>query len=150
MALLPDVVSIIVTQILMNVHRHPPYSRFHPVYALVQSLVLFCLYVPVIFINWLIAYSEERSMDRLSDWRALCYGEMGLQAVLAICWAGLVVCSCVAVHKWRHVAREERVERAVRGALELKGLEGRNDSANMHGDREGLVGVGMERERVFV
>lgn len=150
MALLPDAVSIIITQILMNLHHRPPYSRFHPVYAITQSLIITCLYIPAIFLNWLVAYSEERSMDKLDAWRALCYGEMGLQAVLAILWAGLVVCSCIAVHKWRHAARGEYVERAVKDALELQGMEAGNQSANVDGDRDGLVKGSAQKERVFV
>ncbi|KAF2995105.1 hypothetical protein E8E13_004002 [Curvularia kusanoi] len=37
MALLPDAVSAVITQTLMNMHHHPPYSRFHPVYAITQK-----------------------------------------------------------------------------------------------------------------
>jgi NAD(P)H-nitrite reductase large subunit len=105
------------------------------------------LYIPCIFLNWLIAYSEERSMDELDAWRALCYGEMGLQAVLAVLWGGLTVCSCIAVHKWRHAAKGEIVEGVNKGTVELRDLEAENHSANADGDREG---ESMRKERMFV
>jgi len=148
MVLLPDMVSIVITQTLLNVRgRHPPCSRFHPVYAITQSLIITCLYIPSIFLNWLIAYSEERSMDKLDAWRALCYGEMGLQALLALLWGGLTVCSCIAVHKWRHAAKSDSVAAANKGTVELRDLEAENHSANADGDREG---GSMRKERVYV
>lgn len=148
MALLPDMVSIVITQTLLNMRgQQPSYSRFHPVYAITQSLIITCLYIPSIFLNWLIAYSEERSMDKLDAWRALCYGEMGLQAVLAVLWGGLTVCSCIAVHKWRQAAKGESVVGPNKGTVELRDLEAENYSASADGDKEG---GSMRKERVFV
>ena len=85
-------------------------------------------------------------MDELDAWRALCYGEMGMQAVLAVLWGGLTVCSCIAVHKWRHTARGEFVEGVNKGTVELRDLEADNHSANADGDREG---ESMRKERLF-
>ena len=85
-------------------------------------------------------------MDKLDAWRALCYGEMGLQAVLAVLWGGLTVCSCIAVHKWRHAAKDESMVEPNKGT-ELRDLEAENYSANADGDKEG---GSMRKERVFV
>lgn len=146
MALLPDVLSIIVTQVLLNMKHHAPYTRFHPAYALTQSLVLFGLWFPAMMLNWLVAYSDESSMPQNDAWRRLCYGEMALQALLVVCWAAMGVCSCVAVHRWRRAKQDERVRRAVDGRIELKDVE----ASNGGGDRDGLVDGSVKKERTFV
>lgn len=101
-------------------------------------------------LNWLIAYSDESSMTHNDAWRRMCYGEMGLQGLLTVWWAGMAACSCIAVYKWRRNKQDERIKNAVDGRIELKDVEGWKDSANVDGDRDGLADGSAKRERVFV
>ncbi|KAJ4986811.1 hypothetical protein SVAN01_07738 [Stagonosporopsis vannaccii] len=130
-ALLPDILSALLTWYLQS------RSHFHPVYALTQSLIIFCLYPIILTFNVIVVLSDETGMTNISTWRQLCYAEMGLQAVLTVCWIGLVVCSCVAVHMGRRGRGEERMRGLMRQEMELKGLdvEGKKDSADLEGVR---------------
>lgn len=101
-------------------------SHFHPIYALIQSLVLSILYPIILSFNAIVVASDESGMDHISTWQALCYGEMGLQAALMVCWVGMVVCSCVAVHEGRRGKGEERIRGWAREEVELKGVERRD------------------------
>jgi hypothetical protein len=71
---------------------------------------------------------------------------MSVQGILAIVWVSMVVCSCVAVHKWRGE------KEAGKGGLELdKNNKAGKDSANLgniqeFGDAQGSV----KSARVFV
>ena len=152
LALFPDVVSVVLTHTLLHTHKNPPNSLFHPVYALTQSLILPSLYIISLSFNAIIVYSNESQMDNRAAWERLCYSEMALQGLLVVCWGVMVVCSCVAVHKWRGVKVEAKVRGLMREELELKNVEDRRDSANVGVDaeRDGLVQGSVKSLRVFV
>jgi hypothetical protein len=104
LAMLPDILSAILTPVLL--HK----QSLHPVYALTQALVIFCLYPSALSMNLISAYSDETRYDYMDSWQALCWAEMGVQGVLAVLWGVLVGCACVAVHGWRGSKRREEVK----------------------------------------
>lgn len=105
-ALIPDVVLTVVTLVLiLNPLHHSTYS-FHPIFALTSSLIMFIIYVQASWLNPFIAYANEVSFNNSSQWLTLVYAETGFQVALCLAWVAMVVCSCVAVHKWR-VGRKE-------------------------------------------
>lgn len=102
--------------------------------------MIFCLYPPALFLNFLIAYSDESGYSYIDGWRALCWAEMGLQGVLGVLWVGMVGCSCVAVHVWRRAkkgdgrARETGKEGFEMREGEVGGDEGGSCSAKREGE----------------
>ncbi len=116
LVLIPDVLSSIITYTLLA-NKH-----FHPVYALVQSIVVFCLYPIFMTFNVIFVLSDETGLPEIDAWRQLCYAEMGLQAVLTVCWIGLLACSAVAVDKMRVGKGEARMRAFVRAEMELKDM----------------------------
>lgn len=67
-----------------------------------------------------------------------------MQGVLAVLWAGMVGCSCVAVHKWRGEKRDRRVIGVGKEGFELR--EGEVGRDGRDGDGNGS----LKREREFV
>jgi hypothetical protein len=100
-ALIPDVLLTIVTLVLILNPLHNATYSFHPIFALVSSLVMMGLYVSVAALNPIIAYSDETTFDNSGKWLNLTLAEMGVQAVLELLYLVMMVYSCVAVHKWR-------------------------------------------------
>lgn len=146
LALLPDILSVLLTQTLL------PKQHFYPIYALTQALVLFCLYPSIFTINLIIVYSDETGHPYIDTWQRLCWSEMGLQAVLMVMWTALVIYACIAVHKWRGVKAKEVLKGVVREEMEMqagKG-EGRKDSANVEEGRDALVCESVKSDRVFL
>jgi hypothetical protein len=100
-ALIPDALLTILTLILiLNPLHHATYS-FHPVFALVSSLVMMGLYVSVAFMNPFMAYSSEVPFRFSDKWYTLAFVEAGVQGLLSLLCLAMVVYSCLAVHKWR-------------------------------------------------
>jgi hypothetical protein len=143
-ALLPDILSMILTHALLYK------QRFHPVFALAQALVVFCLYPSAFTMNLIVVYSDETGYPYIDAWQRLCWGEIGLQAVLMVLWTAFVICACIAVHKWRGVKAEERLRTVVREELELKYVEGKKNNANVDVERDGLVEGSVKSSWVFV
>lgn len=133
MALLPDVISVILTHTLLH------YNHYHPVYALTQALVIFCVYPSAIAFNLIVVYSDETGAWYVDSWQRLCWAEMGLQAVLMVLWIGLVVCSCIAVHKWRGIKAKGVLREVIKEELELKSVGGRRDGKDVDVERDGQV-----------
>jgi hypothetical protein len=130
-ALLPELVSIILTHTLFH------FGKFHPVYALTQSIILFGLYLSCLMLNLIVVASDETSFDHTDTWHNICYGEVALQGVLALFWIVLGVFSCIAVHKWRR----EKAEAKMMEELEMEGQKVGSGNFNAKG---------VERPRVFV
>jgi len=101
LALIPDVLfTLLSLVVILNPLHHSTYS-FHPVFALVSSLVMLSLYVNVCWLNPMIAYSNEVTFHREQIWEKITWAETGMEAVLCLCWIGMMGASCVAVHGWR-------------------------------------------------
>lgn len=143
MALLPDIFSVILTHTLL------PKQRFHPVFALTQALVVFCLYPSALSLNLIVVYSDETGYSYIDAWQGLCWGEMGMQGILALLWMALVICACIAVHKWRGAKVQER-STVVKGDIELREGQERKDSANVEVGRDGFGEGSVKSSRAFV
>lgn len=104
-ALIADVVYTLATlalihQKLPRVLKLPGWN-FHPAVALTFSILLFAAYPLICFFNILIAWSNEVSFHNSNVWYQLAFVEAGVQGVLGLCYLGMMICSCVAVHRWR-------------------------------------------------
>ncbi|KAF3052803.1 hypothetical protein E8E11_002540 [Didymella keratinophila] len=73
LALILDILSTISTHTLL--HTNP--VRLQPIFALTQSLIVFCLYPSALFLNLIITYSDETGYTYIDAWQRLCYAEMG-------------------------------------------------------------------------
>ncbi|KAF1843442.1 uncharacterized protein K460DRAFT_387518 [Cucurbitaria berberidis CBS 394.84] len=104
-ALIPDLVYTIFALVL--IFQKPTLSlkdrtwTFHPAFALTFSIIMFGLYVGATFVNVLVIASNEVSFYNMNTWDSIGYAEAGVQGVLGLCYLGLTVCACVAVHRWR-------------------------------------------------
>lgn len=76
---------------------------------------MFLLYVQVCWLNPLLAYSNEVGFHNVSKWYDLAYAETGVQVVLCLFWLALMVCSCMAVHKWKEAKKTSRMAGDVEG-----------------------------------
>lgn len=85
-------------------------SKFHPVFALVSSLFGLLLWVSAATTNGITTYSDELSFDEQDAWERLCYAETGFQVLIAVLYFPMLVGSCMAVHRWRRMKREEEKE----------------------------------------
>ncbi|CAO2652905.1 Nn.00g023160.m01.CDS01 [Neocucurbitaria sp. VM-36] len=104
-ALIPDALYTLLTLSLIFQTPHLSLKNrtwtFHPAFALTFSIVLFGLYVSLSFLNAQIIGSNEISFHNVDSWYTLGYVELGFQGVLGLCYLGMMVCACVAVHRWR-------------------------------------------------
>ncbi|KAH4408600.1 hypothetical protein HBH92_146800 [Parastagonospora nodorum] len=101
LALIPDLVyTIIAFFLILNPMHHSTYS-FHPIFALVGSVLTVCLYVQVCWLGPFLAYANEVQFPNEDAWQSIVYAEAGIQVVLLLMWAGMMGLSAVAVHKWR-------------------------------------------------
>lgn len=74
-----------------------------------------------------------------------------MQAVLMVLWTALVICACIAVHRWRGVKAKEVSRGVVREEMEMQAGKGewRKDSANIEEGRNALVCGSVKSDRVF-
>ncbi|KAH6612128.1 hypothetical protein C7974DRAFT_419027 [Boeremia exigua] len=129
LALIPDILSVLTTHALLS------RTHFHPVYALVQSLIVCCLYAVALSLNTIIVVCNESSIPQIGAWRRLCYAEMALQGVLWGVWVGLVGCACKAVDAWRAGRVEDRIEERVEERMRAEGvLRGVGAGGKVSGD----------------
>jgi hypothetical protein len=92
--------------------HHSTYS-FHPIFALVGSVLTVCLYIQVCWLGPFLAYANEVQFPNEDAWQSIVYAEAGIQVVLLLMWAGMMGLSAVAVHKWRAGKRGEVEEVSV-------------------------------------
>jgi hypothetical protein len=124
LALIPDVLLTMVSIILiLNPMHHSTYS-FHPVFALVTSLVMMSLYVNVCWLNPIVAMSSEVWFYNADVWDNLALAETGMQSILCIVWIVLMGYSCAAVHGWR---KEKKRADVKMGRLEEQGGVGNEE-----------------------
>ncbi|KAK7188288.1 hypothetical protein PSPO01_05479 [Paraphaeosphaeria sporulosa] len=108
-------------------------NNWHPVAALVTSILLFCLWVAACLLNTFVVYSNEYSFKHLDEWRRIAYGESGLQATISVCYFVMMGFAAKAVHDWRKNktgmgGRNRRVDELV--------LEGRGEAKGRVSDAE--------------
>lgn len=104
-ALIPDVVYTLFTLVL--IFQKPKISlsghtwTFHPAFALTFSIILFILYAWATISNSLVVYSNETLLNQLGSWYGMSLATVFFQGTLAVCYLGMMVSACVAVHRWR-------------------------------------------------
>ncbi|KAF2264067.1 hypothetical protein CC78DRAFT_580810 [Lojkania enalia] len=81
-------------------------NMYHPVTALVTSVVFFCLWLCGTLFNGFLAYSNELFFVKNTQWKNLCYGETGLQGVIDLLYGVMIGFAAVAVHRWRKGRKE--------------------------------------------
>jgi hypothetical protein len=124
-ALIPDVLITLVTLVAIPIGA----GFFHPILALSLSLPMIGLYAAFSFLHTIIIYGDESNNYNKKGWDNLGYVEVGLQATLGLCYIGMAVMSCVAVHQWRRAKRNERLAQV--GDVELTSFKregGRTDT----------------------
>jgi hypothetical protein len=112
-------VTFVTLVLILNPLHHSTYS-LHPVFALVSSFCMMGLYVSVCWLNPLFALSNEVGFHNSQVWEKIVFAETGFEAVLCLCWIGMLVLSCVAVHRWRSGRRGGVVRM---GRVEARGSE---------------------------
>jgi hypothetical protein len=90
---------------------------FHPILALLLSLLMIGVYAAISVLHTIIIYGDESNNYNKEDWDNLGYAEVGFQAILGLCYIGMAVMSCVAVHQWRRTKRNARLDQV--GDVEL-------------------------------
>jgi hypothetical protein len=120
MAYFPDLLFTLVSHILILNPMHRATYAFHPVFALVQSLIMFLMWAAVSGLNPALAYSEETFFEKRREWGQIAYVEAGFQVAVCLLWVAMLVLSCVAVHRWRGAKKSENVR--------IGALDGRKES----------------------
>jgi hypothetical protein len=111
-ALIPDALLTLVSLVLiLNPMHHSTYS-FHPVFALTTSLIMMSLYINVVWLNPIIALSNEIDFPHSSAWYNMALTETGIQVLLCITWILLMGYSCAAVRNWRATKNPKAVKMA--------------------------------------
>lgn len=74
------------------------------------------------FLNALLAYSSELFFVKNSTWDDICYAETGIQGVVALIYAVLIVLGAIAVHRSRKAPDRSNVRmgEAMKGNSETK------------------------------
>jgi hypothetical protein len=99
------------------------YNAYHPITAITTSCIFFCLWVITALLNAFLSYSSELSFPRNIDWGNICYGEAGLQGLGALLYAGMIVFSGIAVHRYR---KEKDAQKTAN--IHVKLVESRSNS----------------------
>lgn len=94
-------------------------EKWHPIAALVTSILASALWLAACFLNAFIAYSNEYWFLNMDAWRKIVYGEAGLQAVLVLCYWAMMGFAAKAVHEWRKVKNGRGNRASVRKADEV-------------------------------
>ncbi|KAF2877534.1 hypothetical protein BDV95DRAFT_481972, partial [Massariosphaeria phaeospora] len=88
-------------------------QRWHPVSALVTSLISCGLWACALSLNVMLVFSNETGFPNLSAWYDLCYTEAGLQGVIALIYLVLMGFAAAAVHRYKKDVRLKRVQQEV-------------------------------------
>ncbi|KAF1980323.1 hypothetical protein BU23DRAFT_594577 [Bimuria novae-zelandiae CBS 107.79] len=95
------------------IHR----SKWHPVAALVTSVLAVCLWLCACLLNALLAYYSEYSFAERGEWEKIAYAQAAMQGLLVVCYAGMVGCAGKAVGVWKAERRVRRAEERVGGLV---------------------------------
>lgn len=76
-------------------------NRWHPIVALVTSILWSGLWMSGCTLNWIIVYSNEVNFHNRSQWEELGYAEAACQGLISILYLVMMVFSAKAVHEWR-------------------------------------------------
>lgn len=101
MAYFPDLLFTLVSLVLILNPMHRATYAFHPVFALVQSLIMFLMWAVVSGLNPALAYSEETFFKKRREWEQIAYAETGFQVAVCLLWVAMLALSCIVVHRWR-------------------------------------------------
>jgi hypothetical protein len=105
MAYFPDLLFTLISLVLILNPMHRATYAFHPVFALVQSLVMAIMWAAVSGTNPALAWSEETFFEQRQEWEQIAYAETGFQVAVCLLWGAMVVLSCIAVHRWRSAGK---------------------------------------------
>lgn len=100
MALIPDLLTSLITIILILNPLHKATISYHPIYALISSFCLFALYTNCAWLNWLVPYSNEVNFAGRDAWEKLCLAELAMESLVALMWFVMFVLACVATRRW--------------------------------------------------
>ncbi|PVI02795.1 hypothetical protein DM02DRAFT_589130 [Periconia macrospinosa] len=104
-ALIPDVALTFV--IAFGIVK----QRWHPIAALVTSIVYMALWLFVTLLNALVAYSGEvvyfSEVKTLNKWQSMCYAEAGFQGAITLLYMIMLGFASKGLHEWRK-ARNHR------------------------------------------
>ncbi|KAF2442754.1 hypothetical protein P171DRAFT_474140 [Karstenula rhodostoma CBS 690.94] len=76
-------------------------NNWHPVAALVTSILLFGLWFAGCVLNAFSVYNNEYYFKQMDEWRGIVYGEAGLQGTIAASYIVMTGFAAKAVHEWR-------------------------------------------------
>jgi hypothetical protein len=100
-----DLLLTIISLVLILNPLHRATYAFHPVFALVQSLIMWLLWATVSASNASLAWSEETFFEHRREWEQIAFAETGFQAAIFLLWVAMMVLSCIAVHRWRRAKK---------------------------------------------
>jgi hypothetical protein len=100
LAVIPDGIYTFFTLVAVPLSASIP-KLLHPILALCSSLAMIGLYATISFLHAIIIYGDESNNYEKAKWDSVGYAEVGFQAVLGLCYIGMAVLSCIAVHQWR-------------------------------------------------
>jgi hypothetical protein len=105
MAYFLDLLCTLISLVLILNPMHRATYAFHPVFALVQSLIMAIMWAAVSGTNPSLAWSEETFFEQRHEWEQIAYAETGFQVAICLLWGAMVVLSCIAVHRWRSAGK---------------------------------------------
>jgi hypothetical protein len=98
-ALIPDLFLTTISLFLILSPRPHLANSFHPIFALCTSVFMFGVYVAVCAVNITLVAANEVGFHNVELWYGITYTEVLFQCALALCYLGMFVYSCKAVHK---------------------------------------------------
>ena len=106
---MPDIIYTLAT--LALIFQTPRVSfngrswTFHPAVALSFSLAFLGLYLFVTLYLAFIVYGGETGFENVDQWSFVTWFIVMIQSAVGVCYIGMIVSACVAVHRWRRTKR---------------------------------------------
>lgn len=111
--LVPDLVLTLVMLVFI------PKRWWHPITALVTSILWFGLWLCACFFNILLIESNEIPFDNVRQWYNWGYAEGTFQALIAVMYVIMMVFAAHAVHRWRMRPSRNAVEEGTATVLKV-------------------------------